>query len=175
MDCCGELTGSDREKVFCLFVNAPVPLPCQSRHWIEPHVRKSLREGHTMMDSSRSPSPALAGLRVMIVEDHWHLMEALQLIIEKAGGVMVGAAATIDQAEQLVETVGFDAAVMDLNLQNEMATPLVERLADDGVKVVLVTAYEVPPKLAAKVHAVLRKPTPADALIEALALPLRPA
>ena len=43
---------------------------------------------------------------------------------------------------------------------------------DRGAKVVLVTAYQVPLNLAAKVHAVLRKPTPPEPLIEALsALP----
>jgi len=115
-----------------------------------------------------TPKP-LAGLRVLLVEDHWHLMEALRLTIERSGGVVVAAAATLEATERLVAEGGFDAVVMDLNLQNVMATPLVERLAESGIKVVLVTAYQVAPELARKVQDVLRKPTPPEVLIAALA------
>ena len=126
-----------------------------------------------MSETSGNAGRPLDGLRVLLVEDHWHLMEVMQLTIERAGGVVVGAAATLGETERLVAAGGFDAVVMDLNLQNEMATPLVERLVRGGSKVVLVTAYQVASDLAARVHDVLRKPTPPDALISALARPLQ--
>lgn len=122
-----------------------------------------------MTESTGMSLQPLAGLRVLLVEDHWHLMEALRLTIERSGGTVIAAAATLQETERLVGRGGFDAVVMDLNLQNEMATPLVERLSAGGIKVVLVTAYQVGPELAHKVHDVLRKPTPPDVLIAALA------
>lgn len=117
----------------------------------------------------REASKPLTGLRVLLVEDHWHLMEALRLTIERSGGTVIAAAATLEETERLVAKGGFDAVVMDLNLQNVMATPLVERMSESGIKVILVTAYQVGQELARKVHDVLRKPTPPDVLIAALA------
>lgn len=115
----------------------------------------------------------LAGISVLVAEDSWHLAEAMRMLIERSGGTVVGLAGTLAEAERLAATHTFDAAVMDLNLHGSHADGLAERLAAAGTKVVILTGYERPPVLAAKVHDCLTKPASPAILIAALARPLR--
>jgi DNA-binding response OmpR family regulator len=113
----------------------------------------------------------LDGLAVLVVEDTWHLAEALRRTLERAGARIVGPAGTLAEAERLAGAAGFDAAVLDLELGDHSAEALAGQLAGSGVKVVLLTAFAMPPALAGRVHAHLGKPTqPAD-LIAALCRP----
>lgn len=121
------------------------------------------------MATSGGSARPLTGLSVLIAEDSWHIADALRAMVERAGATTAGMAATLAEAETLTATARYDAAIMDLNLRDELAHGLVERLADRGVKVIVISGYKVEPALAAKVHAVLSKPAaPAD-LIAALA------
>ena len=120
-----------------------------------------------------SASRPLAGMRILIAEDSWHLAAALRQTVEMAGAVVAGVAGTVAQAERLAQTVVFDAAVMDLNLHNERTNPLVMRLAAAGIKVVVISGYDVETELSSTVHACLAKPASGQALINALQRPLR--
>lgn len=113
----------------------------------------------------------LQGMSVLVAEDSWHLADAIRLSIEEAGGTIAGLAGTLAEAERMAGTLAYDAAVMDLNLHGKLATGLAERLAAAGTKVVVLTGYERPPQLAAKVHDCLTKPVVFDVLIGALARP----
>ncbi len=117
-------------------------------------------------------SGPLSGKTVLVVEDSWQLAEVMKRTLERAGAVVVGPAGTLAEAERLAGSVAIDAAVMDLDLGGTPADPLAERLAREGIKVVLLTAYASPSALAGKVHAYLSKPTRSQALIEALQKPL---
>ena len=118
------------------------------------------------------PARSLEGMRILLAEDSWHLATALRQTLEQAGAIVVGLAPTVAQAEHLSRTIGFDAAVMDLNLRDEMTTPLVTRLAQDGHKVIVITGYAPDAQLLPRVHACLTKPTTGEALISALLRPL---
>ena len=120
------------------------------------------------MPSSDPRLLPLAGVRVLLVEDHWQVADAMRSTIEQAGGTVVGTAGALDKAERLAAAGGFDAVVIDLDLRSIPSTPLALRLADQGKKVVLVTAYDVPPVLQGKVHCRLRKPATSEDLINAL-------
>lgn len=111
----------------------------------------------------------LARMSVLVVEDTWHIAEVMRRALVKAGAGVIGPAGTLAEAERLANTGEFDAAVLDLNLGDEdRAHDLACRLFDRGVKVVLLTAYALPPALADKVHAYLPKPAKPRDLIEAL-------
>jgi len=59
-------------------------------------------------------------------------------------------------------------AVVDVNLKGEMAGGLIEELHDQGVSVVVVSGYAVPPISADKAAAILQKPIDQAQLIAAL-------
>ena len=118
---------------------------------------------------SENGATPLRGLRVLIAEDSWYLAEAIKSSVQNAGGEVVGMVGTLAKAERLAETAIFDAAVMDLDLHGEQANGLALRLAEAGIKVVVLTGYEPPPELAGSVHECLTKPIPGETLIAALA------
>jgi DNA-binding response OmpR family regulator len=115
----------------------------------------------------------LEGVSVLIAEDSWHLADAMRIMIERAGGNVVGLAGTLAEAERLSADLNYDAVLMDLNLHGKKAHGLAEKLAAAGTKVVILTGYDRPPVLATKVHDCLMKPVAIEALIAALACPPR--
>ena len=105
------------------------------------------------------PSRAdLRGVRVLVVEDHWHVANALRLLLETEGMEVSGPAASLEEAERLLAASAPDLAVVDINLKGEMAYGLIDQLHDQGVRMVVVTGYAVQPRLTGKVAAVLQKP-----------------
>ena len=126
------------------------------------------------MNVGSQPQPLpLAGMRILLAEDSWHLALALRQTLEIAGAVIAGVAPTVARAERLSRSLEFEAAVMDLNLHDELTTPVILRLADGGTKVVVISGYSFPPALIAKVHACFTKPVAGDALVNALRQPMR--
>lgn len=106
----------------------------------------------------------LAGVRVLVVEDAWHVAKALKSALEEMGMVVVGPAARIADAEQLLDKEVPDLAVIDVNLKGEMAYGLIDQLQDKGVRVVVVSGYAVLPSSLDKVAAILQKPFSGAAL-----------
>ncbi len=125
--------------------------------------------------STKSPEPPrpLSGMKVIVAEDSWHIARALRLVLEGAGATVAGLASTLQEAEDLAAREMFDAALVDLDLHDEKAHALAERMSQRSIKVVVITGHSVPASLAAKVHASIAKPASADALIAALERPLR--
>ena len=107
--------------------------------------------------------PSLEGVRVLVVEDTWHVAKALKSALEH-----VGPAATTAEARRLMVEQMPLVAVVDVNLKGEMAGGLIEELHDQGVSVVVVSGYAVPPISANKAAAILQKPFSGSELLAAL-------
>ena len=115
------------------------------------------------------PSRAdLKGVRVLVVEDHWHVANALKSFLEAEGMKVIGPAATTAGAQRLATEQKPDLAVVDIHLRLETAYVLIHQLDDQGVRVVVLTGYAVLPALTTKVAAVLQKPFNAPELLGAL-------
>jgi CheY-like chemotaxis protein len=110
----------------------------------------------------------LRNLRVLVVEDSWHVANALKVLLEELGVQVAGPAATPAEAERLLTTHHPEVAIVDINLKGEMAYGLIDRLTDHGVRVVVISGYAVPQVAQAKVAAVLQKPFSAKALLTVL-------
>ena len=110
----------------------------------------------------------LRGVRVLVVEDHWHVANALRLLLETEGMEVSGPAASLEEAERLLVASAPDLAIVDINLKGEMAYGLIDQLNDQGVRIVVVTGYAVQPRLTGKVAAVLQKPFNGPELLAAL-------
>jgi len=114
------------------------------------------------------PGPyVLAGKRILVIEDVWIVAQSYVALLEQLGVEVRGPAGTVAEAMSAVAAGPVDAALVDMNLNGEMAGAVVEALAERGVAVVIVTGHDVPPALADKASAVLAKPVRAEALITA--------
>lgn len=91
------------------------------------------------MDSSLVSS--LQGRRVLIVEDELMIRMLLEDMLGDFGCVIAGEAGTIDMALALVRDTAFDVAVLDVNVEGAVITPVAAELAARGVPFVFATGY----------------------------------
>jgi len=110
----------------------------------------------------------LKGLRVLVVEDSWHVANALKSLLEELGIDVTGPAASLQDAERLLEAREPQLAIVDINLRGEMAYGLIDTLHARGIRVVVISGYAVPQVAQAKVAAVLQKPFSASSLLTVL-------
>ncbi|WP_375262392.1 response regulator [Palleronia sp.] len=88
----------------------------------------------------------LEGLRVLLVEDEMLVCMDLEDMLEQFGCIVVGPAARVKQALDLIEREALDIAVLDVNLGTERSYPIADRLSARGVPFLLSTGYaEVEP------------------------------
>lgn len=84
---------------------------------------------------------ALAGTRVLVVEDEYYLADDLSRALKSAGAEVVGPVATLEDAIVSVGEGAFDCAVLDINLRGDFAHAVAERLGEVGVPFVIATGY----------------------------------
>ena len=89
--------------------------------------------------------PKLAGKRVLVVEDEPLVSLLAEDELRDAGATVLGPAVSVGHALRLIGMAvadgGISAAVLDINLQGEMAMPVADRLAALGVPFVFATGY----------------------------------
>lgn len=83
---------------------------------------------------------AIAGLKVLIVEDSLLLAMELEAGLEDSGVEVVGCAAELGEALSMLE-LGFDAAVLDADLNGQSVAPVAEVLRKEGRPFVFATGY----------------------------------
>src|SRR4051794_34025812 len=112
----------------------------------------------------------LSRCKVLIVEDQLIVALDIQVAVEDANGEVVGPAATVREALELLRAEEVDAAILDANLPDGDITPVAEELIARGIPVVINTGVALP--LGLKRHSdlpVFRKPTAPMCLIRELA------
>lgn len=72
---------------------------------------------------------SLKGLRVLIAEDEALVLMNLELMVEEAGGTVVGTARTCSQAIELAESETIDVAILDVNLADREVYEAADLLA----------------------------------------------
>ena len=118
--------------------------------------------------SETQPSD-LSGLRVLVVDDSWHVGSSLKSLLESLGADVIGPAATTADAERMVSERRPDVAIVDINLRHgERSYGLIDRLYDQGIRVVVVTGYADAALPEGKAAVVLRKPITEDVLLATL-------
>jgi len=80
----------------------------------------------------------LRGLRVLIVEDRWHIAKTLEALLEQVGMVIVGAAASASDAERLAHEFAPKVAIVDIKLRDGMEYGLIDHLHDLGIRMIVV-------------------------------------
>jgi CheY-like chemotaxis protein len=86
-------------------------------------------------------APDLNGVRILVVEDCWHVGSAVKSLLRACGAEVAGPAATTAAAERLISEPP-DVALVDLSLRGgERADVLIDQLHDRGVRVIVITGY----------------------------------
>lgn len=118
----------------------------------------------------------LQGCKVLVAEDEMLIAYDIAYSIEEAGGTVIGPVATLANARRLCASDQVDAAVLDMNLLDGNAEPLVSELRALHIPVIVNTAERLPLAFQSTLPDVLvfAKPTLPDALTEALGRRLRP-
>jgi CheY-like chemotaxis protein len=109
-------------------------------------------------------------LSLLIVEDEAMIRMLLCDMVQDLGHTIAGQAARIGEALDLVATgIAFDAAILDLNLGGELATPIAEAIDDRAIPFIFATGYGtagVPERF--RERPVLQKPYAIESLEQAL-------
>jgi CheY-like chemotaxis protein len=120
-------------------------------------------------DPPEAGSSDLTGLRILLVEDSWQLGMALKSLLQALGADVTGPVATTAEAEHLASEHAPDVALVDFNLRGgERAYGLIDRLHDQGIRVVVTTGYADIPLAPGKAAAILQKPLSEAQLLAAL-------
>ncbi|MBX7542046.1 response regulator [Qipengyuania sphaerica] len=113
----------------------------------------------------------LPGKRVLIVEDNPLLAYDLKDLLADVGVHSVGPAFDLASGLKLAREGPLDAALLDINLGNEMVWPLAGELRQLGVPVIFISAEctlrDFPPEF--KKLLCLEKPATNDLILESLA------
>lgn len=111
------------------------------------------------------------GRRVLIVEDEPFIAFDLADAIESAGGAVVGPAMSVREALALVESGQVEAAILDVNLPDGDAGPVIAALAAKGILLLVHTGAGLTPELRSRYPGlrVFAKPTPPPVLAEIIA------
>jgi CheY-like chemotaxis protein len=83
----------------------------------------------------------LSGRRILVVEDEMMVLLAIEDMLTDLGCEAVAAAATVDQALALIDAQGFDAAMLDVNLNGRKSYPVADVLTRRGVPFAFATGY----------------------------------
>ena len=123
--------------------------------------------------SAQDPSEAepldLKGVRILVVEDSWLLGINLKSLLRALGADVLGPVATTSDAERLISGHLPDAALVDFGLRgDELAHGLIDRLHNQGVRLVVISGYADLPLAPGKVAAILHKPIREELLLAAL-------
>lgn len=88
------------------------------------------------------PEGALAGRRVLLVEDEYFIADELARALQAAGAAVLGPVPSVEAALGLLEREATDAAVLDVNLGGDIAVPVADALAARGVPFLFTTGYD---------------------------------
>src|SRR6476469_683328 len=118
------------------------------------------------MDTSRSLD--LRGVRVLLVEDTWHVGAALKRLLVDLGAHVAGPAPTVAEAERLIAEHSPDIALVDIKLRSdELSYCLIDDLHRRGIGIIITSGYAVLPERLENVAAIVRKPFTATDLLAA--------
>lgn len=88
------------------------------------------------------PGPDARTLRILIVDDSSHFLNAARGVLEQDGITVVGVASTSAEARQLARELHPDGILIDVDLGDESGLDLARDFAlADGAPVVLISAY----------------------------------
>jgi CheY-like chemotaxis protein len=93
------------------------------------------------MTSAMPAQPATPGKRVLVVEDELMIRMLLEDMLGELGYTVAAEAGRLDEALEATKTAEFDLAILDVNLDGQPISPVVEALVARGTPFVFATGY----------------------------------
>jgi CheY-like chemotaxis protein len=125
--------------------------------------------GSSAHEPNPSESSELKGARILLVEDSWHVGNAIKRLLRALGADVAGPAATIPDADRLVAERTPDVAIVDINLRDgERANDLIDRLHKLRIPVVVITGYTAVSLPPGQAEVVLQKPVSVETFLGVL-------
>ncbi len=123
------------------------------------------------LQAAAADGAAVAGKRVLVVEDEHLVAHETAAVLSSAGCTVVGPVASVAAAVEAISATAPDAAVLDINLGTEFVWPVALLLQARGVPFVFVSGYAAPLAIPQGLAGVLRleKPLAPDMLLAGLA------
>jgi CheY-like chemotaxis protein len=81
------------------------------------------------------------GLRVFLVEDEAMIRMMVVDMLEELGHIAAAEVGRLDQALQLARSTDFDVAILDVNLDGEIITPVAELIEGRRLPIIFATGY----------------------------------
>jgi len=116
----------------------------------------------------------LSDSRILLVEDEFLLATDLAQSLSEWGAEVLGPVASLAEAQQMLAGEPVDCAIVDIDLQGEMAFPLLNALRDEGVPTLVISGH--PLDILPEEHrdvSFLAKPSPMRLAIQMVELLLR--
>ncbi len=85
--------------------------------------------------------PQLNGRKILVVEDETLISMLFEDVLGELGCEVVGPALNIRKATELANTAAIDAAILDVNVNNDPIFPVAEILARRGIPLVFSSGY----------------------------------
>lgn len=85
---------------------------------------------------------ALAGKRILIVEDEYFIASDLKRSLSEADAIVVGPVSALNSGIALAEQEMLDAAVLDVNLEGSHSYPLADALTRRSIPYMFLTGYD---------------------------------
>ena len=82
------------------------------------------------------------GKNVLVVEDEYFLADETRRALQALGANVVGPAANVADALDLLSAEVVDAAILDVHLGDELVFPVAEKLEEDDIPYVFATGYD---------------------------------
>jgi len=90
-----------------------------------------------------SQAGEMTGRTVLLVEDEYFIADDMARAFEARGVDVLGPAGSMEDALRLIHGAErLDGAVLDINLQGEMAFPIADALHERGIPFVFATGYD---------------------------------
>jgi CheY-like chemotaxis protein len=120
------------------------------------------------MPAADTPDDALQGLRVLIVEDEALVAMLFEDYLAELGCVVAGSAPRVSRALETLQNTQVDAAILDLNVNREDISPIVNILDARGIPFVFASGYAQGFDARWAGRRMLQKPFTSEELREAL-------
>ena len=117
----------------------------------------------------RDSGHPLTQLRVLVAEDEFFIADDLVNALKAAGAIPVGPVSTPEEADELLDEAGVDAAIFDINLRGSMAGEVALKAKEMKLPCIIVSGYSEAalPEAARNIRR-LEKPIDSSKIVQAL-------
>ena len=89
-----------------------------------------------------SPRDALAGLRILVVEDEMLIAMLIEQMLQELRCEVIGPVSSVEEAIGVVRAGPVDGALLDMNLNGESSSSAADEFVDRKLPFLLVTGYD---------------------------------